>query len=179
MTSDGAFIRNDTNKNAPFWPIPPDWRVGKKRGKYKSRIGVKKRRVVMRSKWFLWVVAVLIGSALAFAPMVSAAEEAEKKAAEPAKMEEKKAPEKPKTSSATGEVVSVDAKTGMLAVKVKDKEMSFTAETKVVEKVKVGDRVTVSYTEKEGKMMASSVKAAKAPEKKAEKKAEEKKEEKK
>ena len=121
----------------------------------------------------------LIGSALAFAPMVSAAEKAEKKAAEPAKMEEKKAAEKPKTSSATGEVVSVDAKTGMLAVKVKDKEMSFTAETKVVEKVKVGDRVTVSYTEKEGKMMASSVKAAKAPEKKAEKKAEEKKEEKK
>jgi len=135
----------------------------------------------MRSKWFLWVVAVLIGSALAFAPIVSAAEK-EKKAAEPsapAKMEEKKAPEKekPKAISATGEVASVDAKAGTLAVKVKDKEMSFTAETKVVEKVKVGDRVTVSYTEKDGKMVASSVKAAKAPAKKAEK--EMKKEEKK
>ena len=38
----------------------------------------------MRSKWFLWVVAILIGSALAFAPMVSAAEKekkVEKKAA--------------------------------------------------------------------------------------------------
>ena len=129
----------------------------------------------MRSKWFLWVVAVLIGSALAFAPMIFAAE---KKAAEPsapAKMEEKKAPAKAKR--ATGEVASVDAKAGMLAVKVKGKEMSFTAETKVVEKVKVGDTVTVSYTEKDGKMVASSVKAAKAPAKKAEK--EEKKDEKK
>jgi len=131
----------------------------------------------MRSKWFLWVVAVLIGSALAFAPMTFAAEKkAEKKAEE--KMEKKaeeKAPAKAK--SATGEVASVDAKAGMLAVKVKDKEMSFTAETKLLEKTKVGDRVTVSYTEKEGKMMASSVKAAKAPAKKAEK--EEKKETKK
>jgi len=135
----------------------------------------------MRSKWFLWVVAVLIGSALAFAPMTFAAEKkAEKKAAEPAapaKMEEKKEAAKPAAKSATGEVASVDAKAGMLAVKVKDKEMSFTAETKLLEKTKVGDRVTVSYTEKEGKMMASSVKAAKAPAKKAEK--EVKKEEKK
>jgi len=135
----------------------------------------------MRSKWFLWVVAVLIGSALAFAPMTFAAEKkAEKKAAEPAapaKMEEKKEAAKPAAKSATGEVASVDAKAGMLAVKVKDKEMSFTAETKLLEKTKVGDRVTVSYTEKEGKMMASSVKAAKAPAKKAEK--EEKKETKK
>lgn len=125
----------------------------------------------MRGKWFLWLLAALIGSALAFAPMTFAAE---KKAAEPAKIEEKKEAAKPAAKSATGEVVSVDAKAGMLAVKVKDKEMSFTAQTKVVEKVKVGDRVTVSYTEKDGKMMASSVKAAKAPAKKAEKKAEKK-----
>src|SRR3990172_131732 len=141
------------HKNAPLWPIFADWRIGKKRGKYKSRIGVKKRRVVMRSKWFLWVVAVLIGSALAFAPMTFAAEKkAEKKAAEPAapaKMEEKKEAAKPAAKSATGEVASVDAKAGMLAVKVKDKEMSFTAETKLLEKTKVGDRVTVSYTVKE------------------------------
>lgn len=132
----------------------------------------------MRGKWFLWLLAALIGSVLTFAPMTFAAEKkAEKKAAEPAapaKMEEKKEAAKPAAKSATGEVVSVDAKAGMLAVKVKDKEMSFTAQTKVVEKVKVGDRVTVSYTEEKGKMMASSVKAAKAPAKKAEKKAEKK-----
>ena len=47
----------------------------------------------MRSKWFLWVVAILIGSALAFAPMVSAAEKekkVEKKAAAGEMKEEKK-----------------------------------------------------------------------------------------
>ena len=133
----------------------------------------------MRSKGFLWLVAVLVGSALAFPPMISAAEK-KKEAAQPcapAAMKEEKKAEKPKTMSATGEVASVDAKMGMLSVKVKDKAMSFTAETKALEKVKAGDRVTVSYTEKEGKMMASSVKAAKAPAKKAEK--EMKKEEKK
>lgn len=135
----------------------------------------------MKSRWFLWLVAVLIGTALAFPPVISAAEKkAEKKAAQPCAAgemkEEKKAPAKAK--SATGEVVSVNAKAGTLAVKVKDKEMSFTAETKALEKVKAGDRVTVSYTEKEGKMMASSVKEAKAPAKKAEKKEEKTKEKK-
>ncbi|MBI3058171.1 MAG: hypothetical protein HYY81_02500 [Deltaproteobacteria bacterium] len=51
----------------------------------------------MRSKWFLWVVAVLIGSALAFAPIVSAAEKekkAEKKAAAGEMKEETKAEKK-------------------------------------------------------------------------------------
>ena len=96
-------------------------------------------------------------------PATPASEKMEKK--------EKKAPEKEKAKaiSATGELVSVDAKTGMLAVKVKDKEMSFSAKTKAakqsLEKVKVGDMVTVSYTEKEGKMVASSIKAAKAKKK--------------
>lgn len=126
----------------------------------------------MRGKWFLWLLAALIGSALTFAPMTFAAEKKAAEPAAPAKMEEKKEAAKPAAKSATGEVVSVDAKAGMLAVKVKDKEMSFTAETKLLGKTKVGDRVTVSYTEKEGKMMASSVKAAKAPAKKPEKKAE-------
>ncbi|MEK6602446.1 MAG: hypothetical protein AABZ09_11235 [Candidatus Binatota bacterium] len=131
----------------------------------------------MRNRWFLWLVAILIGSALAFPPMISAAEKKAAQPCAPAAMKEEKKAAKPKTMSATGEVASVDAKAGMLSVKVKDKAMSFTAETKALEKVKAGDRVTVSYTEKEGKMMASSVKAAKAPAKKAEK--EMKKEEKK
>ena len=129
----------------------------------------------MKNRWFLWLVAATIGTAMAFPPLISAAEK---------KAEEKMAPEKKaevKAKSATGEVVSVDAKAGMLAVKVKDKEMSFTAETKAakeaLEKVKVKDMVTVSYTEKEGKMVASSIEATKA-EKKPEKKMEEKKEKK-
>jgi hypothetical protein len=78
---------------------------------------------------------------------------------------EKKA-EKPKATRIVGEIISVDAKAGTLTVKAKDKEMSFTAETKAakaaLEKVKVGDGVRVSYNEKNGKLIARSVAVAKA-----------------
>jgi len=88
--------------------------------------------------------------------------------------------EKPKTTRITGEVTSVDAKAGTLTVKAKDKETNLTADTKAkgaLEKVKVGDMVKVSYTEKDGKMIVSSVKAeskskAAKPDKAMEKKGE-------
>jgi len=74
--------------------------------------------------------------------------------------------ERPKTSRVTGEIVSLDAKAGTLRVKVNGKEMSFVAETKGVksalEKVKVGEQVRISYTEKGGKLIAHSVTEAKA-----------------
>ena len=69
--------------------------------------------------------------------------------------------EKPKTARMTGEVTSVDAKAGTLTVKAKDKETKLTAESSsaknALEKIKVGDTVRVSYTEKDGKRVASSV----------------------
>ena len=68
---------------------------------------------------------------------------------------------KAKTSRITGEVTSVDAKAGTLAVKAKDKDVNLEAESKTakaaLEKIKVGDTVRVSYTEKDGKMVATSV----------------------
>jgi hypothetical protein len=74
--------------------------------------------------------------------------------------------EKPKTSRVTGEVTSVDAKAGTLNVKAKDKDLKLTAESSsakgALEKVKVGDMVKVSYTEKDGKMVASSIDKTKA-----------------
>jgi Cu/Ag efflux protein CusF len=87
--------------------------------------------------------------------------------------------EKAKTTRITGEVTSVDSKAGTLTVKTKDKETNLTADPKAkdsLEKVKVGDTVRVSYTEKDGKMIASSIsgvkstsgKAPKAEEKKGE-----------
>lgn len=100
--------------------------------------------------------------------------------ASPEKKAEKagKKAEQPKTTRVTGEIMSVDAKAGALTVKVKDKEMSFAAETKgaksALEKVKVGDRVNVSYTEKNGKLIARSVTEGKAKAKGKTKKAEEK-----
>ncbi len=84
---------------------------------------------------------------------------------------EKKAETKAKVTRITGEVTSVDAKAGSLAVKTKDKDVDLTAESKsakgALEKVKVGDTVRVSYTEKEGKNVASSIVKSKAPAKAA------------
>ena len=83
---------------------------------------------------------------------------AQAKPAEPAKAE------KPKVSRITGEVTSVDAKAGMLTVKAKDKEVDLTADAKAkaaLQKIKVGDRVNVSYSEKDGKMIATAVTAEK------------------
>lgn len=82
-----------------------------------------------------------------------------------------KAVTKAKVSRITGEVTSVDAKAGSLAIKAKDKDVDLTAESKsaksALEKVKVGDTVRVAYTEKEGKMIVSSLVKTKAPAKKA------------
>ncbi len=84
--------------------------------------------------------------------------------ATPGKKMEKK--EGPKTTSITGEIASVDPKAGTLRVKVNGKEMSFAAETKgaksALKKVGVGERVRISYTEKDGKLIAHSITEAKA-----------------
>jgi Cu/Ag efflux protein CusF len=85
--------------------------------------------------------------------------------------------DKAKTNDLSGEVTSVDAKAGTFTIKAKDKEIKLTAESKstkaALEKIKVGDMVKVSYTEEDGKMIVSSVKAeskksGKATEKKGE-----------
>jgi hypothetical protein len=88
--------------------------------------------------------------------------------------------EKAKTHRINGEVTSLDAKAGTFAVKTKDKEINLTADSKstkgALEKLNVSDKVRVSYTEKDGKLIASSIKAeskttAAKPEKATEKKA--------
>ena len=74
--------------------------------------------------------------------------------------------EKPKAISATGAVTAMDAKAGTLTVKTKDKDLDFTTSSKAKKalgKVKVGDAVKVSYTEKNGKMNASAISVVKAP----------------
>jgi uncharacterized iron-regulated membrane protein len=74
---------------------------------------------------------------------------------------EKKEMKSEKAKTVTGEVTSLDAKAGTLTVKAKDKETNLTADSSSAKnalgKVKVGDMVKVTYTEKDGKMVASSV----------------------
>jgi len=92
------------------------------------------------------------------------AEKMEKSAAEKPMTDQKaEKSTKAKSGTATGEVTSVDAKSGMLTVKTKDKDLNLTAESKstksALEKVKPGDTVRVNYSDKDGKMVATSVKA--------------------
>lgn len=108
---------------------------------------------------------------------------AEKKEAAPVKAEEKKAPAKVK--QVTGEVKAVDTKAMTITVtkKMKDKvvetvvavddktRITCDKEKKALADVKVGDKVTVKYSEADGKNIAKSV-AIKTEVKKMEKKAE-------
>jgi Cu/Ag efflux protein CusF len=74
--------------------------------------------------------------------------------------------EKPKATSASGAVTAVDAKAGTLTVKTADKSLDLNATSKAknaLGKVKVGDMVKVSYTDKDGKMNASSISVVKSP----------------
>jgi len=123
---------------------------------------------------------------LSFAGLSFAADKAapmKKEAAAPAKAEEKAAEKKApaKIKAITGEVMAVDAtsitvkgKKGDVTATVGDKtSVKMGKEKKAIADVKVGDKVTVKYTEADGKNMAKmiSIAAAKPAEKKAEKKA--------
>ena len=97
------------------------------------------------------------------APAKNAASESEKKAAE----------KKAKTTSATkatkpqrlkGEITAMDAKAGTVSVKGTSGEKTFTtqdAARDTLEIVKVGEHVRVTYSEKDGKLVATSMKRMK------------------
>jgi ribosomal protein S1 len=102
------------------------------------------------------------------APAKNAALESEKKAAE-----RKPAEKKAKTTSATkttkpqrlkGEITALDAKAGTVSVKGTSGEKTFTtqdAARDTLEIVKVGEHVRVTYSEKDGKSVATSMKRMK------------------
>ena len=106
-------------------------------------------------------------------PAKNAAPESEKKAAETKPVEKKPAEKKAKTTSATkttkpqrlkGEITAMDAKVGTVSVKGASGEKSFTtqdAAKDTLEIVKVGEQVRVTYSEKDGKSVATSMKRMK------------------
>lgn len=59
-----------------------------------------------------------------------------------------------------GEVTAVDAKAG--TVTISRGEKTFAADEKLLTDVKVGDKVSVKFTKKDGKLTATSIKPAKA-----------------
>ncbi len=120
---------------------------------------------------------------LSFAGLSFAADKAVEKKAEPVKAE-KKAPavaekkaEPAKVKQVTGDVAAVDAKANTITVKGKKGDTVVTCDDKTkimmgkdkktLADVMVGDKVTVKYSEADGKMTAKIV-AIKAAEKKAE-----------
>jgi hypothetical protein len=79
-----------------------------------------------------------------------------------APMKAKKA--KPAAQKFRGAVTGVDSKAGTLSVKSDADEKSFIAQDSVkesIERLTVGNRVKITYTEKEGKLFASSVRSIK------------------
>ena len=76
------------------------------------------------------------------------------------------APAKPVIHKITGEVVNVDAAAKMLAVKGPKGDVKFDVAAakwtgyKTMDEVKAGDKVTVKYVEKDGKMAATQISKA-------------------
>jgi Cu/Ag efflux protein CusF len=95
-------------------------------------------------------------------PAAVAPQKAHASAPEKKPVVERKAPEKKgakgKTHQYSGDVTTVDTAAKSIVVKSKKDEMSFdVGMARMKGDVKEGDKVTVKYTKKEGKMMASSV----------------------
>ncbi len=111
------------------------------------------------------VLSVIMATVMAFAfATVSFAAE---KPAEAPKAEATKAA-KTKVRHVTGEVVSVDAAAKTLTVKGRKGDVVISADDKMLAEVQTGERVTVKYSEKDGKNVAKKIKKAAA---KTEKKA--------
>ncbi len=70
----------------------------------------------------------------------------------------------------TGEVVAIDVAAKTITIKGKRAEVLLSADEKMLKDIKVGDKVVAKYTEKDGKMIAKSLKKAEA---KSEQKADE------
>jgi hypothetical protein len=78
----------------------------------------------------------------------------------------KKSPKTPKPQKFVGNISAMDAKTGAVVVKGTAGEKSFMAQDNAkdaLERLSVGDRIRVQYSEKDGKLVATSVPRMKMP----------------
>jgi hypothetical protein len=82
----------------------------------------------------------------------------------------KKSPKTPKPQKFVGNISAMDAKTGAVVVKGTAGEKSFMAQDNAkdaLERLAVGDRVRIQYSEKDGKLLATSVRRMKMPQTKS------------
>jgi ribosomal protein S1 len=76
---------------------------------------------------------------------------------------------KPASRKFTGNITAIDTKTGVVSVKGTIEEKNFMtqdASKDALERLAIGDRVRVLYSEKDGKALASSVRRLKLPQSK-------------
>ena len=108
------------------------------------------------------ILALIVALMFAFSLTAAfAADKVTETKAAPAKEAKKSAAKK---HQLTGEVKAVDAAAATVTIKGK-KEMTFSADEKMLKDVKVGDKIVVTYTESDGKATAAGIKDAKAPKK--------------
>ncbi len=123
------------------------------------------------------ITTLLTGLIVAFSMTAFAADKAveakpaDAKPAQEKKVEEKKGGGEKKAHHRNhyrGEVKAVDAKAGTITVSGGEK--SFTADEKLLADVKVGDKVSVKFSRKDGQLTATAIRPAKAHHKKHHKK---------
>ncbi|HYJ16415.1 MAG TPA: hypothetical protein VE170_13055 [Candidatus Limnocylindria bacterium] len=106
-------------------------------------------------------------SGLSFGAETSSTKEPPKESAKTAPVKKKATkPKKPKVQKFVGNISSVDAKTGTVSVKGSAGEKSFItqdAAKDALERLAVGDRVRIQYSERDGKLAATSVRRVKLP----------------
>lgn len=120
----------------------------------------------------LWVgLLAIFLNGLTFAAETPPSQEPAKPAAKSAQPKKKAAKaKKPKVQKFVGNISAVDTKTGAVSVKGTAGEKNFMtqdAAKDALERLAVGDRVRVQYSEKDGKLAATSVRRVKLPQSKA------------
>jgi hypothetical protein len=108
----------------------------------------------------------LLLSGLAFGAESPSSKDPAKESGKTAPTKKKKTtkPKKPKVQKFVGNISSVDSKTGSVSVKGSAGEKIFVtqdAAKDALERLAVGDRVRVQYSEKDGKLAATSVRRVK------------------
>ena len=120
----------------------------------------------------LWTAPLfaLLLSGLAFGAETPTTKEPVKESGKTAPVKKKVTkPKKPKVHKFVGNISAVDTKTGAVSVKGSAGEKSFItqdAAKDALERLAVGDRVRVQYSERDGKLAATSVRRVKLPQSK-------------
>lgn len=120
----------------------------------------------MHKLWAAPLFALLL-SGLSFGAETPSTKETVKESAKTAPVKKKASkPKKPKVQKFVGNISSVNTKTGAVSVKGSAGEKRFItqdAAKDALERLAVGDRVRIQYSERDGKLAATSVRRVKLP----------------